>query len=163
MTNGPPNLPTIQGMPFEPIPNPPTGKLNILDTYATWNATSKLTFAVEGDYVIERLYTYSSPQHTDGGAVYARYQISKKVAVAARIEYMSDYGGLFSGTTQALKETTLTFEYKFTDNFLMREEWRRDFSNQPFFLTNTLGLLSKQQTTAGIGLVWWFGGKQGAW
>ena len=45
----------------------------------------------------------------------------------------------------------------------MREEWRRDFSNQPFFLTNILGSLSKQQTTAGIGLVWWFGGKQGAW
>jgi hypothetical protein len=39
----------------------------------------------------------------------------------------------------------------------MREEWRRDFSNQSFFLTNTLGLLNKQQTTAGIGLVWWFG------
>jgi hypothetical protein len=163
VTNGPPNLPTIQGMPFEPIPNPATGKLNILDTYATWNATSKLTFAAEGDYVIQRLYTYSSPQHTDGGAVYARYQISKKVAVAARSEYMSDYGGLFSGTTQALKEGTFTFEYKFTDNFLMREEWRRDFSNQPFFLTNTLGLLNKQQTTAGIGLVWWFGGKRGAW
>jgi hypothetical protein len=76
---------------------------------------------------------------------------------------MSDHGGLFSGTTQALKETTLTFEYKFTDNFLMREEWRSDFSNQPYFLTNTLGMLRKQQTTAGIGLVWWFGGKQGAW
>jgi hypothetical protein len=45
----------------------------------------------------------------------------------------------------------------------MREEWRRDFSNQPFFLTDTLGVLRKQQTTAGIGLVWWFGGKQGAW
>ena len=163
VNNGPPNLPTIQGMPFEPIPNPPTGKLNILDTYATWNATSKLTFAVEGDYVIERLYTYSSPQHTDGGAAYVRYQLLPKIALAARSEYMSDHGGLFSGTTQALKETTLTFEYKFTDNFLMREEWRRDFSNQPFFLTNTLGLLSKQQTTAGIGLVWWFGGKQGAW
>jgi TolA-binding protein len=163
VTNGLPNLPTIQGMPFEPIPNPPTGKLNIVDTYATWNATPKLTFAGEGDYVIERLYTYSSPQHTDGGAAYVRYQLGKKVAVAARSEYMSDSGGLFSGKTQALKEGTFTFEYKFSDNFLMREEWRRDFSNQPFFLTNTLGLLNKQQTTAGIGLVWWFGGKQGAW
>jgi hypothetical protein len=150
-------------MPFEPIPNPPTGKLNILDTYATWNATSKLTLAVEGDYVIERLQTNSSPSDTDGGAAYIRYQILPKVALAARSEYMSDRGGLFSGTTQALKEETVTFEYKFTDNFLMREEWRRDFSNQPFFLTNTLGSLSKQQTTLGIGLVWWFGGKQGAW
>ena len=45
----------------------------------------------------------------------------------------------------------------------MKEEWRRDFSNQPFFLTDTLNILSKEQTTLGVGLVWWFGGKQGVW
>ena len=32
-------------------------------------------------------------------------------------------GGLYSGKTQALKETTATFEYKFGPGFLMREEW----------------------------------------
>ncbi len=42
-------------------------------------------------------------------------------------------------------------------------EWRRDFSNQPFFSTNTLGLLKRDQNTATLGLVWWWGGKQGAW
>jgi len=160
---GTPGLPTQQGIPFEPIPNPAKGKLNIIDNYVTWNASPRLTLALEGDYVIERLQPYSAPDHTDGGAAYVRYQIRPKIALAARSEYMSDHGGLFSGTTQALKETTLTFEYKFTDNFVMREEWRRDFSNQPCFLTDTLGVLRKQQTTAGIGLVWWFGGKQGAW
>jgi hypothetical protein len=160
---GTPGLPTQQGIPFETISNPAKGKLNIIDNYLTWNASPKLTLALEGDYVIERLQTNSPPSHTDGGAAYVRYQILPRVAFAARSEYMSDHGGLFSGTTQALKETTLTFEYKFSDNFVMRQEWRRDFSNQPFFLTNTPGLLTKQQTTAGIGLVWWFGGKQGAW
>jgi hypothetical protein len=160
---GTPGLPTQQGIPFTPIPNPPRGKLHIFDNYVTWNASPKLTLALEGDYVIQRLQTYSPPSHTDGGAAYVRYQIRPKIALAARSEYMSDHGGLFSGTTQALKETTLTFEYKFTDNFVMREEWRRDFSNQPFFLTDSLGVLRKEQTTAGIGLVWWFGGKQGAW
>lgn len=160
---GTPGLPTQQGIPFEPIPNPAKGKLNIIDNYVAWNASSKLTLAFEGDYIIERLRTSSPPDHTDGGAAYIRYQILPKVALAARSEYMSDHGGLFSGTTQALKETTLTFEYRFTDNFMMREEWRRDSSNQPFFLTDTLGILRKQQTTAGIGLVWWFGVKQGAW
>ncbi len=42
---------------------------------------------------------------------------------------------------------------------MTRLEWRRDFSNQRYFLTDTLGLLSKQQTTATIGVVWWFGKK----
>jgi hypothetical protein len=45
----------------------------------------------------------------------------------------------------------------------MRIEWRRDFSNQRYFLTDTLNLLSKQQTTAEIGVVWWFGKKTGPW
>lgn len=163
VTNGPPNLPTMQGTPFEPILNPPSGKLHIIDSYATWNVTSKLTLAAEGDYVIERLLTTSAPSHTDGGAAYFRYQLRPKVALAARSEYLSDRGGLYTGKTQALKETTATFEYKLSEGFLMREEWRRDWSNQPYFLSDTLGLLKTNQTTATAGLVWWFGGKQGTW
>jgi Putative beta-barrel porin-2, OmpL-like. bbp2 len=159
---GTPGLPEQQGNPFEPIANPAKGKLHIFDSYVTWNASPKLSFALEGDYVIERLQIYSQPVTTDGGAAYVRYQLLPKVAIAARSEYLAD-GGLFSGKPQALKEGTVTFEYKFKDNFLMKEEWRRDFSNQPFFLTDTLNILSKEQTTLGVGLVWWFGGKQGIW
>lgn len=163
VTGGPPNLPTLQGMPFEPIPNAPNGKLHIFDSYLTWNATSKLIFAGDGDYVLERLFTSSKPSHTEGGTLYARYQLTPKLAVAARSEYLSDDGGLFTGKTQAVKEATATFQYKFSDNFSMWEEWRRDWSNQPFFLTSTLFSLKKQQNTAEAGVVWWFGGKQGAW
>jgi len=72
---------------------------------------------------------------------------------------MSDRGGLFSGTTQALKEVTLTGQYQFYLGFMMFEEWRRDFSNRPYFLTDTLGLLQNGQTTATAGMVWWFGPK----
>ena len=78
-----PNPPTQQGVPFVPIANPPTGKLHIFDSYATWQATPTLTFALEGDYVIQRLYTYSPPQHADGGAIYAQYQFTPKFALAA--------------------------------------------------------------------------------
>jgi len=163
VTNGPPNLPTFQGAPFEPIPNPPNGKLHIFDTYVTWTATPRLTLAGEADYVIERLYTYSAPSHTDGGAAYFRYQLTPRIALAARGEYLADDGGLYSGKTQDLKEVTATFEYKFSEGFLMREEWRQDWSNQPYFLSSTLGVLKTNQNTATIGLVWWFGGKEGAW
>lgn len=159
----PPNLPTEQGVPFEPILNPPAGKLHIFDTYVTWQTTPKLTLALEADDEIERLYTYSAPSHTDGGAGYIRYQLTPKVALAGRAEYLSDRGGLFTGITQALKETTLTTEYKFADGFLARGEWRRDFSNQPYFLTDVLGILKKEQNTATLGLVWWVGGKEGSW
>ena len=157
------NLPTAQGIPFEPIPNPPSGKLHIFDSYLSWQASSRLTLAWEGDYVIQRLLTTSAPSHTDGGAGYVRYQLNPRIAIAARTEYLSDRGGLFSGTTQVLKENTLTFEQRAVGGLIVREEWRRDASNHPYFLTDTLGVLKKEQNTATLGIIWWFGGKDGAW
>ncbi len=159
----PAGLPTEQGLPFETIRPVPNGHLHIFDSYITWEASPNFTLALEADYVVSRLWNYSPPQHNSGGAAYARYQITPKFAVAGRAEYLSDRGGLFSGTTQALKETTLTLDYRLANGFLMRQEWRRDFSNTPFFLTDRLGVLNKEQNTATIGLVWWYGGKEGAW
>ena len=97
-------LPNQQGTFISPILNAPTGLLNIGDTYATWQATSKLTLAAEGDYVEERLYSYSPEQDVWGGAVYFGYQLTPKLAVAARGEYLDDRNGLYTGVDQALKE-----------------------------------------------------------
>jgi hypothetical protein len=49
------------------------------------------------------------------------------------------------------------------DGFLLRAEWRRDFSNQPFFLTRAPGQLKKEQNTATVGMLWWFGSNTGSW
>jgi hypothetical protein len=113
--------------------------------------------------VIERLYKNSPPQHVDGGAGYLQYQFTKKFALASRAEYFSDRGTLFSGLSQALKETTFTTTYRFADRFMARAEWRYDWSNQPFFYTSSLGVLKRSQSTATLGLIWWYGGKQGPW
>ena len=162
-------IPVQPGLSFAPIIPAPDGRLHIFDSYVSWQATPKLTLAIEGDYVIERLWRNSAPgessapSHTDGGAAYLKYQLTSKFAFAARAEYLSDRGGLFSGLNQALKETTATFDYNVADGFLMRYEWRRDFSNQPSFLTSVQGVLSKQQNTATLGLVWWWGRKEGTW
>ena len=158
-----PVLPTQPGLSTQPVTPAPRGREHIFDSYVAWTATPKLTLAGEADYVINRLQTFSAPAHVIGGALYARYQFTPRIALAGRAEYLSDRGGLFSGVTQALKETTLTAEYKFAEGFLVRGEWRRDFSNQPFFLTQATGVLSQQQNTATLGLVWWFGRKLGSW
>ena len=134
-----PSGPTQPGLPNIPIIPTPNGHLHIFDSYVTWTASPKLTLAAEADYVINRIFSQSTPTHVSGGAGYAHYQLTPKVSLAGRTEYLSDRDGLFSGTTQALKETTLTYEYKFADGFLVRTEWRRDFSNQPFFLTEQVG------------------------
>lgn len=155
------------GLSTDVIRPVPSGRLHILDTYYTFNVTDKLTLAVEGDYVVGRVFRESPPASVWGGAGYARYQLTPKFALAGRFEYLSEKasaaGGLFSGTTQALKEHTLTAEYKFAAGFMGRVEYRRDFSNQPFFLTEQPGIFKKEQNTATLGLVWWIGDKQGTW
>jgi hypothetical protein len=158
----PAGLPTLQGESFSPIPNPAKGKTHIFDSYVTWTP-NRWTLALEADDVIQRYLPTSAPSHTDGGAAYARYQLTPKIALAARGEYMSDRGGLFTGVSQGLREATLTTEYKLGEGLITRLEWRRDISNNPYFLTDTLNLLAKHQTTATVGVVWWFGKKTGAW
>jgi hypothetical protein len=161
-------IPVQPGLCFVAIRPAPDGRTHIFDSYVTWQTTAKLTLQIEGDYEIERLWKNAAPGESStpsvvaGGAAYARYQFTPKLALAARGEYMSD-SGLFSGINQDLKETTVTFDYNLGDGFLTRYEWRRDFSNQPSFLTDVQGLLTKQQNTATIGLIWWWGRKQGAW
>ncbi len=163
-TGGAPvNSPTQQGVPFTPIVNPPTGKLHIFDSYVNWQATPNFTLATEFDYVVQRDQTTSAPMHLLGGAAYARYQLPRNFAMGLRGEYLSDRGGIYSGQTQAIKEGTAALEYKLTEGLLLRNEYRRDASNHPFFLTDRLGALKKEQNTLTLGVVWWFGQKQGAW
>jgi Putative beta-barrel porin-2, OmpL-like. bbp2 len=162
-------IPVQPGLCFTAIRPAPDGRTHIFDSYVSWKAAPKLTFALEGDYVIERLWRNaapgesSAPSHADGGAAYVQYQVTPKVALATRAEYMSDRGGLFSGVSQALKENTVTLDYRLADGLLMRYEWRRDSSNQPSFLSDVQSVLSKQQNTATLGLVWWWGRKEGSW
>jgi Putative beta-barrel porin-2, OmpL-like. bbp2 len=162
-------VPVQPGLCFVGISPAPNGRTHIFDSYVTLKAGPKLTVSLEGDYFIQRLWRSaapgesSAPAHVDGGAAYVQYQLTPRIALATRAEYMSDRGGLFSGITQALKENTVTFDYRVAEGFLMRYEWRRDFSNQPSFLSSTQGVLNKDQTTATLGMVWWWGRKEGAW
>jgi len=162
-------VPLQPGLTFVKISPAPDGRLHIFDSYVNWVVTPKLALAVEGDYVVQRTWRHAAPGHSsapkrdDGGAAYARYQLTPKLALAGRAEYLMDHGGAFSNINQALKETTTTFDYQLADGFLMRYEWRRDFSNMPTFFTDAQGVLTRQQTTATVGLVWWWGQKQGSW
>ena len=161
--------PVQPGLCLTPISPAPNGKLHIFDTYATWQVNPRLTLQGEADYVIQREWANaapnqsSAPSHVVGGAGYAHYQISPRISLAARAEYLADRGGMFSGTTQDLKEATATYEYKFADGFDTFVEFRRDWSNRPYFRTTNSASPVDHQNTAALGLVWWYGGKQGNW
>lgn len=156
-------LPNQQGTAVLPLANPPDGKLQIGDTYLSWQATKALILAAEADYAEERLYSYSPAKHVAGGALYAGYQLTPEFSMATRAEYLADAGGLFSGTVQYLREGTLTFDYRPASGFLLRTEYRRDWSNRQYFPGHEQGTLETTQATIGVGMVWWFGQKEGSW
>ena len=162
-------IPVQPGLTFQSISPAPDGRTHIFDSYVKWQPDSSVTAAIEGDDFIQRLWRHdapgqsSAPSHVSGGAAYLQYQFTPKIAAGTRFEYMADHGGLFSGISQALKENTVTFDYKLAETLLIRWEWRRDFSNQPTFFTSADGVLSSRQNTATVGLVLWWGRKEGTW
>ena len=156
-------IPTQPGLSINPVTGRHDGRLNIIDTYASFNLSSKWSATLEGDYVINRVAGNSAPTYGYGGAGYLHRQLTSKLALNGRFEYLGDPGGLYSGTRQDLKDVTGTAVYQPANGFQARFEYRRDFSNRPFFLTNNPAILSNSQNTLTLGLLWWFGGKEGAW
>jgi hypothetical protein len=162
-------VPVQPGLCFEQVSPAPNGKTNIFDSYVAWQATPKLGFTLEGDYVIQRLGlpgVLTPPSDVWGGAAYAKYQLTPRTYLAGRTEYLNDHGGLFTGITsyiEALKEVTATYDFQLTKGFDMRWEYRRDMSNRPLFLTKEQGIHSTNQNTATLGVIWWYGRKQGPW
>lgn len=160
---GEPTSPTQPGLPTTNINPAPNGREHIFDTYATWQATPKLTLVGEADYVLNRTVSEQQPGRVAIGGLTGKYTLSPYWNVGARTEYFDDRGGLFSGTTQALKEATFVLNHTFASGFIAKAEYRRDWSNQRFFLSDTQGALLHAQTTATLGLVYWWGMKQGSW
>ena len=141
----------------------PRGRTHIVDSYLTWHATDRLTLAAEADYVIGRVEPASAPERVTGGAGYLRYRVRPRFALAGRFAYLDDRGGLFSGTTQTLRDATFTATLDAVEGMQLRWEYRRDWSNRAFFRTSDPGSLKREQNTALLGLIWWFGGKPGPW
>lgn len=93
-----------------------------------------------------------------GVAGYLRFQASEKIALIPRVEWLDDSDGFMTGTSQKLKEVTLTLEDKIAGGLLARVEFRRDFSDVAVF-TDSDGGDSKGQSGVTVGLVYAFGGK----
>ena len=53
---GVPTAPTQPGLPTTNISPAPNGREHIFDTYATWQATKKLTIVSEADFVLNRTF-----------------------------------------------------------------------------------------------------------
>jgi len=141
----------------------PRGRSHFFDSYFTWEASNRRTLAGEADYAVERVIPGSAPDTVLGGAGHARYRLTRKVSVAGRFVYLNDRNGWFSGSNRALKDVTVTATFDLAEGFQMRWEVRRDWSNSAWFATDDPARCERSQTSALLGLIWWFGGKPGTW
>ena len=160
---GLPTAPTQPGLSITRLVPTPLGRLHVVDTYAQVRPTDKLTLVGAFDYVINRLQPDSPPKRIVGGSAYLKYQFTPTFYFGQRYVRLNDHAGLFSGAAQNLNDLTSTFGYRLAGGFETRLEYRRDFSNTPFFPAADSGRLMKSQETIAVGLLWWFGGKQGVW
>ncbi len=151
-----------QEQPDGGAPEGPDGYFKVFDTYVAWTVTPALSVGLDLNHVINEVTKDDASLALQGTGVYARYQVSSPAAVSVRYERLDDEG-LFGGIEQVLHEVTATAEYKLADGFLVRGEFRRDWSNQRFFTGPQPDDRRDHQNTALVGLVWWFGNKQGAW
>ncbi len=127
---------------------------HLWDTTATVTVTPSFSLMANYDYGMDRLL--GERVRWQGIAGYARIQVTPVFAIAPRIEWFDDPQGFTTGLAQSLREATLTTEFKVRGGLLMRAEYRRDWSDKPFFEKRE-GLFSKDQTTALLGLVYVLG------
>lgn len=159
---GPPTLPTQPGLSVVPV-DAFKGKLQIFDSYVAWTPSASTTVGLEGDYVTSQNPAPAGASRVSGGAAYFRRQLTPRSALGVRAELLADHDGLFSGQSQRLTDATVTYDFRVNDGFLVRTEWRRDGSNKPFFFGQTVDERKTSQTTATLGLIWWWGTKRGPW
>jgi hypothetical protein len=150
-----------QEQPDGGVPGGPDGWFRVFDSYGTVTATPALSLAVDVTHVSNQVQGSDPATTLFGLGAYARYQVAGATALAVRYERLDDEG-LFAGVDQIVQEITLTAEYKFAEGFLVRGEFRRDWTDEPFFPTYS-GSPSAHQNTALVGLVWWVGNKTGTW
>jgi len=154
------------------------GFRNLIDTTLNLTPTSKAlakwSAYINYDYVQNRnaaeigstgTYKTTTLVHMQGIATEARFQATAKVAFSGRYEFISDRSGLITGVSKAsLDEFTLTAERKLAEGLLARVEYRRDATDNPFFVkgqdTGLAKNLVKAQSTLELGVVAFFGPKR---
>ena len=113
-------------------PEGPDGFFKVFDTYVAYTPTSAVSFGLDVNYVTNEVNKADAALALQGLGVYGRYQLSTPLALAVRYERLDDEG-LFGGIDQLLQGITATVDTKFADGFLVRGEYRRDWSNRSFF------------------------------
>ena len=135
------------------------GYRHFWDNVLTFSPTDKNSMYVNFDFGNDKV---KGGQNNDwwGIALANRYAPNDWFALAQRFEVYDDKRGFITGTAQKLKEVTLTADFKMKEGFLTRVEYRRDWSDRPFFDRGNELASAKAQSTFLVGFIAYFGPKR---
>jgi hypothetical protein len=107
---------------------------NVFNVVAQWKLTDLTVFTLDAVYGSEKgAVTPGANASWSGIAGYARLGLSDAFAFCLRAEYFNDADGARTGTSQKLKELTLTPEYKVSSHLIFRGDLRVDWSDADVF------------------------------
>ncbi|MDX1982207.1 MAG: porin [Bryobacteraceae bacterium] len=131
------------------------------DTVLNLNPSDQASFYVNFDYGVDKKAVNSGPDNDWWGIAFAhRYAVNDWFALSPRVEYYKDSKGFITGTEQALKEFTMTAEFKMKENFITRLEYRRDWSDKPFYDRGNELANAKNMSTLTLGFIAYFAPKK---
>ena len=135
-----------------------TGWRNLYDTTLLFTPADKFNAYLNFDYGQNKSGSGSSEATAKwyGVALAAKLQMNDHNAFTPRVEWFKDKDGFSTGVAQSVKEFTFTYEHKWTQGLLARLEYRRDWSDKPFFERGSVGF-SKHQDTLALGIIAFFG------
>src|SRR6266404_2889276 len=129
---------------------------HLFDTTVTYAVSGRVSLMANYDYGFDRFA--GARVHWQGIAGYFRVQANKWLAFAPRFEWYDDHDGFTTGAPQTVKDFTITSEHKINNGLLTRFEYRKDFSDNHFFI-KPFDRLVKAQSTLSFGLVYAFSSK----
>jgi hypothetical protein len=138
----------------EEAPGIKSSPKNVYEAIVNYTVSSSFSLAFDGNYGAER-DAFDILKIWKGIALYGKYAFNDADALVARVETYNDFSGYTSGVIQDLKEFTLTYEHKFGSSFVLRGEYRRDWSTENVF-TSKSGDPSNSQNTVTAGAVYLF-------
>ncbi len=133
-----------------------SGKTALIDTTLLLTPLPVFSAYLNYDYGQSRLPGFAAWQGFAGAVKIAP---NSKWAFTPRGEWFQDRQGVrtASGIPTAVKEFTLTGEYKFVEGLMWRAEYRHDWSDQKIFERGPLTGFTGKQDTLTVGIIAFFG------
>lgn len=130
---------------------------HVVDLIGTVTVNPMLSLGVNADFGVEdggSAITPGKDATWSGVAGYAKISTSGPFSLGLRAETFKDEGGTRLGIGEArVNEFTITPAFKFSNNFVVRPEFRFDTSDESPFQDDK-GVAKKNQATLGINAIW---------